>query len=141
MEASKQMIVAFGKAEAANRLDHFQWQDDKQTTFTANLKSIDIDTIDLTQAKLTYELYDETELTSEFTITASVELTLWYDGLSRLDIQPISLLNKGLKEGAIRQYTEGYYSLIGAPSTSRIIGLVGEEEGVERYLKDLANDN
>ena len=134
-QATVAMTIAFGKAAQDNRLDRVQWTVG-DTFFTANLKSIDIEPIDTTQAVLTYELYRETELTSEFKVNARVELTVWYDNLATLNIQPISLLNKGLTDGSIHKYTEGYYGLKGG----HILGLVGEEECIEQYLKGSANE-
>ena len=138
MQASMYMIVAFAKAQRDGGQEHIQWQDGfgvDDTTFTANLKQVTIDTIDLTEAKMVYELYRETELMGEFTVPATVDLTVWTDKLTSFNLEPVSLLNKGLKDGSIKQHTEGYYATL----RGQILGLTGEEAVIETYLRGQAN--
>ena len=130
MEASKNMVAAFGKAATDSRLDHVAWVDE-HITYTANLKQASIDTIDLTDTALTYELYRETELVGEFDISAAAELTLKYESFFSVRVEPIGPLAQGLKDKSIKLFNEGYYAKNG-----EVLGLIGEEDAINQYLKE-----
>ena len=133
------MLKAFGKAAQNGKLDHVQWTE-SDILFTANLDTATIDVIDLTQATLTYDLYRETELLGHFEVPATAELNVWADKLSAFNLKLLSKLDKGLKDGAIRLANESYY-YEKQDNHHHILGMVGEEEVIEKYLKGRINDN
>ena len=128
---SRAMTEAFGKAAAYDRLDKVMWHEG--VTFTANLKQANLDIMDPTKVTLTYELYAETRLEGEFTLKAKAELMLVYESFDDLTVERYSILKRGLTEGWIRNDGKVYLQ------RGSILGLVGEEEAVEQYLKERNN--
>ena len=126
------MLVAFGKAQADKKLERVTWQDSQGTTYTANLEKANLNIIDTTQAILTYEVYREYTLIGSVDVVADVELTIWADKIS--PIKFLTKLDKGLKDGSIK-LRNGCYEELLQNGNRHVIGIVGEEEGINIYLE------